>query len=314
MLTNDNCKNKPVVQVLLSTYNGEKYLKKQIESILEQDNVNCNIVVRDDGSTDGTKEVLEECINLYPEKIKYYLCENLGYKKSFLKLLEYAKEADYYAFSDQDDIWDKDKISCAIDKLKNLNEKVKLYVSNVRIIDKKNNKISYSNLQSMPNSLESLFTRVRIAGCTYVFSKDLLKSCLSYTRLAYEDREMPSHDFLLAAIAYSLGEVYVDCESYINHIRHKTSVTSGGNGIIKRCKSEYYNIFVNRNIRLHVAQLIISNNNFQLKKREEFFLMQVLNYKNNLFCKFKLLNNPKLTCGIKICDLIAKLKILIGRF
>ena len=314
-MKNDNkYKEKPVVQVLMSTYNGEKYLKRQIESIIKQECVICNVIIRDDGSTDETKNVLEECANLYPGKIEYYLCENIGYKKSFLKLLEYAQEADYYAFADQDDVWNKDKVILAIEKLENINEKVKLYVSNVRVTNEKMEEIGFSNLQNMPNRLEALFTRTRFAGCTFVYSQELLRLCLPYTRLEYKEREMPDHDFLLAAIAYSVGEVYIDFESHLNHVRHKTSVTSGGNGIIKRIKIELYNIFIRRNVRLHMAQLIVTNNDISIKEKEEKFLREVLNYKNNLFCKLQLIFNPKLTCGIKICDLETKFKILIGRF
>ena len=94
------------VLILLSTYNGERYIKEQIESLLKQENVKVSILVRDDGSTDGTINILNE----YQKqgKLKWYTGENLKPAKSFMNLVENAPEYEYYAFCDQDDVWLKD--------------------------------------------------------------------------------------------------------------------------------------------------------------------------------------------------------------
>ena len=100
------------VAVVLSTYNGEKYVKEQLDSILKQTYKNVEIIVRDDGSKDSTVEIIKE----YQEKhknIKLVVGENLGFIKSFFELLKIA-EADYYSYADQDDIWVKNKIELAV--------------------------------------------------------------------------------------------------------------------------------------------------------------------------------------------------------
>ena len=89
----------------MSTYNGEKYIKTQIDSILEQDYREIFLAIRDDGSTDHTVEILKQ----YEEKYKNISVkqeENVGVIKSFFELVQNADEnSDYYAFSDQDDKW-----------------------------------------------------------------------------------------------------------------------------------------------------------------------------------------------------------------
>ena len=95
------------VIVLMSTYNGEKYIKQQVDSILNQENVSVELVVRDDGSNDNTISILKE----YEKagKLIWYTGDNKGAAYSFFDLMEYAKnrydDYCYFALSDQDDIW-----------------------------------------------------------------------------------------------------------------------------------------------------------------------------------------------------------------
>lgn len=104
--------NTKSVQVVMSTYNGEKYLKEQIDSILSQEGVDVRLYIRDDGSSDRTTDILAS----YQEhkNVKIEKGNNLGFAKSFLTALDECDEADYYAFSDQDDVWEKDKLSTAM--------------------------------------------------------------------------------------------------------------------------------------------------------------------------------------------------------
>lgn len=91
--------NTKSVQVVMSTYNGEKYLKEQIDSILSQEGVDVRLYIRDDGSSDRTTDILAS----YQEhkNVKIEKGNNLGFAKSFLTALDECDEADYYAFSDQ---------------------------------------------------------------------------------------------------------------------------------------------------------------------------------------------------------------------
>ena len=91
------------VIILLSAYNGEKYIREQIKSIINQTYSEIKIYVRDDGSKDQTPQILKEFAD--EGMIKLYLGENIGFVKSFLWLVKNCENADYYAFADQDDVW-----------------------------------------------------------------------------------------------------------------------------------------------------------------------------------------------------------------
>ncbi len=96
------------VQVLMSTYNGERFLEEQIESLLSQSWKNLEILIRDDGSTDGTMEILERYCMRY-SNIQVFAGENVGVAKSFFELLE-ESDGDFVAFCDQDDVWLEHKV------------------------------------------------------------------------------------------------------------------------------------------------------------------------------------------------------------
>ena len=90
------------VQILLSTYNGEKYLREQLESIVQQTYDHISLLIRDDGSTDSTQQILQEYKDKYPW-ISYYTGNNVGAKDSYFELLERADlTCDFFAFCDQE--------------------------------------------------------------------------------------------------------------------------------------------------------------------------------------------------------------------
>lgn len=103
------------VVVLLSTYNGEKYLEEQLDSLVSQKDIDAELLVRDDGSADGTVGILDRW--QADGKLSWYTSANLGPGKSFMHLLETAEEGNYYAFCDQDDVWLPDKLRITMDKM-----------------------------------------------------------------------------------------------------------------------------------------------------------------------------------------------------
>ena len=120
------------VNVLLSAYNGEKYIREQIESILAQTYPNIELIIRDDGSKDRTVEILKEYEQRY-ENINVVLEKNIGVTASFFSLIE-KSNSDNIAFADQDDIWLPQKIEVAVQKLEK-REKPALYACNKVLID-----------------------------------------------------------------------------------------------------------------------------------------------------------------------------------
>lgn len=302
------------VGVLMSTYNGAHTLKKQVDSIMRQSNVWAEIFIRDDGSTDDTCLLIEELCKEHKGRITYIQGENLGYKKSFLSITSLIGVYDYYSFADQDDIWEENKLLNAINMLENIDDAVKLYASSVRLVDMDLKEIGFNNIQNMPNRIEALFTRGRLAGCTFVFSQKLLKLISRFSNLDYKNSQMPAHDFLTAAVAFSCGTVCLDSRSYIKHVRYKDSVTGGGNGIFKRIHIEFSGVFLKRNVYLHMAQELLKWNMDVLDLNVIPYLTNIVRYKKSLHNRIRLLANPNMNCGIKICNLETKFKILIGTY
>ena len=160
-------KNK--VAVLLSTYNGEKYLTEQLNSILIQEDVIVNLYVRDDGSTDNTLKILYEFAakNI---NITVFKGENVGFAESFYSLLKMNIGADYYAFSDQDDIWEKNKLITAIKSINN-SKKPMLYYSNLNVFDMVNNSRYYLyNNEYVKKYFSRYFYIYNGYGCTMVWN------------------------------------------------------------------------------------------------------------------------------------------------
>lgn len=126
------------VNIIMSTYNGEKYLREQLNTALQQTYDNIQIFVRDDGSTDGTMRILWE----YEQKAGIHVLEgkNLGFAGSFMEMLHIASEGDYWAFCDQDDLWFSNKVALAVELLDGQEQDIPLlYYSLSEMIDEHGN-------------------------------------------------------------------------------------------------------------------------------------------------------------------------------
>lgn len=106
-----------LVSVIIPTYNSAKYISEAILSILEQTYENLEVIVVDDGSTDNTKEQLQQYFN----KISYYYQPNMGISSALNNAIKMAR-GDYLSFLDADDLWAPDKISIQMNVIKNNSE------------------------------------------------------------------------------------------------------------------------------------------------------------------------------------------------
>ena len=299
----------------MSTYNGEKYLKEQLESILSQINVDVHITIRDDGSSDNTISILEQYQTKYTDRIKIYCKDNVGYAKSFIELLSLAiSDADYYAFSDQDDVWLPEKCFMASKKLEECKDKFKLYVSSVKNCDSQLNLISINRFNKNTSSLKSDFSRHRFPGCAMVFSTAVKDAAINMVSDYGIISRMPSHDFIISSISHLYGSVLIDADSYILHRRHDMSITSK-KGIFSRIKSEYNVVIKNKDVNYLLAKMLFryikSNNVCQINDDNIKFLKCIIKYKRTLRNTFKLIFYPGFSCGIKACDIETGFKILI---
>lgn len=211
--------NKPKVLVLLATYNGEKYLREQIDSILAQKDVDIFIKVSDDRSTDSTQKILQE----YKEKLPnfdYQINEkNKGFAYNFLDLYFSVKdeEFDYCAFADQDDFWLENKLSKAIELIdKNQSKNGCFYCSNLKLA---NEKLEEYGIQESKKALKAnkySFIAANIAtGCTVVIDNKFYKQSVKYY-----PKNIHLHDYYLFLIALFTANYVYDFNSYILYRQH----------------------------------------------------------------------------------------------
>ena len=222
------------VTVLMSTYNGEKYLEEQIDSIVKQEGVNIKILVRDDGSTDGTQKMLDQ----FQEKgiLHWYTGHNLRSAKSFLDLVSCAPMSDYYAFCDQDDVWNSDKLYRAISKLECLKDdsKPKLYCSNYQLVD--------AELENLPDNghistvtFNAALVSSCCTGCTVVFDRKLLEILKIGS-----PKVVVMHDDWVHKVCLAVGGtvIYDDYKS-LKYRQHGANVDGG----VHNVRSKFQNIF-----------------------------------------------------------------------
>ena len=200
----------------MSTYNGKDYLREQIDSILAQNckekmGVDLKLFIRDDGSKDGTQKILDEYAEKYPDKISWYQGENIGVIKSFFELIEKSDvKAEYYAFSDQDDYWHKEKLSAGIEQIKSMtNDDVKeplLYCCSQLLVDENLKEIDNTMTRKEKRaSFENAVVENIVTGCTIVMNKTLRDMAK-----AYPPKFTVMHDWWFYLLASCYGKIYYD--------------------------------------------------------------------------------------------------------
>lgn len=209
------------VVVLLAAYNGEQYLKKQVESIVEQSYAGqIDIVIRDDGSKDLTCDLIRDFVISVPNRslnLITHTSNKRGHLANFSALAQYAKKFDarYFAFADQDDVWHKEKIATLVKKAELLQQefpnKPILVHSDLRVVDKKLNEIasSFVGYQGLPDphfhEFPLFLVQNVVTGCTSLFNHELLQVASPIP----EDAVV--HDWWFGLCAYYWGKVvYID--------------------------------------------------------------------------------------------------------
>lgn len=221
-----NSSNLPKVNILLSSYNGEKYIREQIKSLVSQDYSNIEIYIRDDGSGDTTRDILNEYVER-PE-IHIVFGENVGFIKSFLTLLSSCASADYYAFCDQDDVWLPNKISRAVEKLAETDSsKPVLYFSSY---DYYNENLRFLSSAKKPENIGFVNSLVDCAplGFNSVMNA-AARECICQNIPVHSC----GHDWWTYMVCAGLGSVIFDDFVSVKYRRCGKNVSNGGEGFLK---------------------------------------------------------------------------------
>lgn len=265
------------VNVLISTYNGEKYIEEQIDSIKQQTYKNIQIYVRDDGSTDRTKQILKKLEE--NGDIVYFEGENIRWGRSFLHLLKLSEDGDYWAFCDQDDVWLPEKIEYAVEWLNTLdNNKPCLYHSAYYLMDESlNNKLGVYTRPNYVFDFRRSLTDCLYQGFSMVFNRKLRE----YMLMGNIDY-ISSHDWWACLLITQFGISTFDERITSYHRRLDTSMSGGGiRGKIKWFKNvlknkdsdinnvakEYLNTFSDKTNDNDLALVnLFVNENYSLSK------------------------------------------------
>lgn len=196
------------ISIVLAAYNGEKYLKQQLESFCYQTRFPDELVIVDDCSTDSTPTILKEFQNKAPFKtIILRNTENIGSTKSFEKACKEIT-GDWVLFSDQDDYWKKDKIEIFTQEISKSDDSIGLIYSDYEIVDENLKPLNtentwlpdYKNPKIESDSAWIFFlTNQVITGCTMGVKKEIIAAAIPFN--------CKLHDFWLAWIASLLGKI-----------------------------------------------------------------------------------------------------------
>lgn len=268
-----------MISVAMTTYNGEKYIRKQIESILNQSMKVDEIIVCDDGSTDKTVEILKE----YPVTV-YQNEKNLGYRLNFKKAMSLCSH-EYTFLCDQDDIWEQDKVKIMIDIMKN-NPNIHVLASSFAYINSKDDLIlmkqkrnfSNNNLYPKPVKLGALvpvsfdeyLPMNYFQGCSLVLDKWIKNLVLNNF-----DTRLP-HDWLISMIASSYqGMFFLNKPLFKYRLHDKNSIgveylTQSTSEHIQKASSSKLRMQNSLNALIVLEDIKEINSSFYLSREEEF--------------------------------------------
>lgn len=299
------------VIVLMSAYNGQKFIREQIDSILGLNEINPKIVIRDDGSTDKTTAIIKDFILNHKEKIELIEGKNIGWKKSFFALIEYAythySSYQYFAFADQDDIWLPDKLYRAVEMLEASINIPALYCSNLFFYKEG---VNYGKIRKFTPepTYKNCLVRNYATGCTEVFNRPLLELIA---------RKTPSisvaHDYWVYQAAVLCGEVFIDDESYILYRQHgnnQIGCKSGWLDVWKRRLSDFKHSFTSHQ-REEQAEQLLNILGIDMKPEGRLAVQKVAFYRKSIQSQFSLMLDKGYSLGRLSNDLWLKFRILL---
>lgn len=294
------------VLVLMATYNGEKYINEQIESLFAQEGVQVSLLVRDDGSTDNTTTILDNWSK--KSDTRWYTGPHLNAKYGFFELLCKASETnyEYFAFCDQDDVWDRDKLAIALERLEQVPDNIPgLYYCGQRLVNEQLELLSVHKL----NPHRTVLTRFLIgdiAGCTAVFNKTLVQIVSQY-RPAY----MRMHDLWIMKVCAALGgEVIVDPQAHLAYRQHGNNVEGLQDTL--RSKMHRFVRYYKHSITAHMEQLKLGYTDSIIPQYQDLIDL-ILACRTKPQLRWQLLKNPQINFYNKGVNLVFFLKVLFNR-
>ena len=197
-----------MLSVCMATYNGGRFLREQLESILSQLDDGDELIISDDSSTDDTISIIE---SFHDSRIKLFYNEKHGVNQNFENALIHSK-GDIICLSDQDDVWRKGKVDFVRQAMKNYD----LVVHNAEIVDSNGNSLGYDYFSLMPQSdgFWANLWKSRFLGCCMAFNREILDEALPFPP------QIAGHDYWIGMLGAAKYRVLFDKQIFLSYRRH----------------------------------------------------------------------------------------------
>ncbi len=304
--------------VLMSTYNGEKYIREQLDSILKQTIANqVQIYIRDDGSSDSTISIIEEYIAAGTDII-LDKAENVGVIASFFELIKTAPEADYYSFADQDDVWLKEKLEAAVEKLSSKEQECGkdtslLYCGDTNLVDGELNLIKRESKKPRPSFGNALVENI-CTGCTAVINRALLEKIRENIP---DTSKIIMHDWWLYLIAEAYGMTIYDNEPHMNYRQHGNNEWGAKTSRWAVAKHRFKQLFAKRGqIYRQLEELqkgLYLKTKYKLDEHRSSQLKKVLDSEWGVCGRYRLISDRDIYRNNRSRDRVYRLSVIIGK-
>lgn len=293
----------------MSTYNGEKYIEQQLDSIFTSPQ-NIFLYVRDDGSKDRTIEILKDYGIKHAVSIEVNEGKNVGSAESFLTALRECPKADYYAFCDQDDVWTDGKLSAAMEQIGATNQPV-LWCSDYQVTDSDLHVIIQSVLeQPVQDSVRAVFYN-NVPGCTMVFNWALMQELRKV-----EISNIRMHDIMAINVALITGRVIFDRTPYVLYRQHGNNVLGYRHKKIQLGKwiKEKLELVINKEnySTSEYAQAVLNAFESEMNAREKAEYKLISKMNGSLISRLKVLASPYTKEKIGRTSVSIRCKILLN--
>lgn len=305
-MENKNLEHK--VCVLMSTYNGERFIEEQLRSLRNQEGVDVQVLVRDDGSTDCTLDIL----NQWQQTgfLTWYQGENLKPARSFMNLIHQAPEVAYYAFCDQDDVWFGDKLHSAVQALAGHEATPALYYGQTQLVDVLLQPLPTPKL-SPADTLQQAIVNHTATGGTVVFNHKLKVLLQDYNPQYISMHDSWAHLVCLAVGGY----VHFDSAPHMYYRQHDHNVLGMHQSFMEEWRKRYSRNFVGKEReRSKTVHELLCGYRHLVRKEDLALLEDADGYLCDWRKRWRLLFSFKVQPLSLKHNFLFRLSVLLGRF
>ncbi len=282
------------IDILMATYNGEKYLVEQLDSIINQTYHNWNLLIRDDNSTDKTLEIIQN-YHKKDKRIKILKDNkgNLGIVRNFEELLK-SSESEFIMFSDQDDIWVENKLDMYLKMIEKIKNKGFMIHSDAILFNKNKSNIlkdTFISKKAINRGLENVFFNYFVQGATILISKEIKNFILPFPKEVY------LHDRYIHLISELFFERIFVNKALIYYRQHGDNQIGAKNTIRELLSKRYFDERDRQLIKVIYNKYGSLLTEDKKKLIEEYF--KITDIEKNRFNRFLNLKKSKINIPLK---------------